>query len=492
MKTARSERRNAMPRRIERSPSAEHPILFGTSGWRGRLGEEVTFPRLRVLVRSVADWILEQEQGNRVLIGWDNRFASGDMARTAAAILAEMGLEPHLSRTAVPTPAVTSALATRRCAAGLVLTASHNPARDHGLKVFTAWGGTISDEAARRIEILGAGRMHDDAPARAIAPLRREDLLDPYRALLSSVLDEDAIRSSGLSVVYDAMNGSGAGVLDTVLESAGATVERLRCFADPHFGGGMPDPSVERLTDLSDRIRDQTGLGIGLASDGDGDRFGAVDGSGRLLSETQVVALLIDQLAREGRIQKGVALSIGTGSLAVKVAESHGLHVERHPVGFKHLSASLHSGRTDLAGEESGGFAWAPFGFDKDGLLAGCLLVNLVARSLEPLEFHVRRLEEQFGVSACGRTAIARRPAIDRAIERLTAAPPERIGRVGVSEVDCERGLCFGLADGGFLILRASGTEPLLRIYAEASCEKDLESRLKAGIGLVERLARES
>jgi phosphomannomutase len=475
---------------VDRISAAERPIRFGTSGWRGPLGEEVTFPRLRVLVRSLADWIVEQGRGDRVLIGWDNRFSSEEMARTVASVLVESGLRPILSATPAPTPAITTALARGRFAAGLMLTASHNPAADHGLKVFADWGGAIPDTAAARIEAIAAARMRDDAPATAEIPRRRANVVESYSRLLAAQLDLDALRRSPLTVFYDAMHGSGGGVLDAVLESAGVPVERLRCDRDATFGGVLPDPTAEHLRSLSARVEQGKGLRLGLATDGDGDRLGAVDGQGRVLNETQVIALLIDVLARKKRLTTGVGISIGTGSLAAKVAAFHGLAVERHPVGFKHLATSLRSGSIEVAGEESGGFAWSEMGFDKDGLLAGCLLVDLVAQTGQPLECHVQRLEEQFGISACGRTAIPRTARIERALERLANSPPVQFGRARVSEVSTEGCLRLGLSDGGFLILRASGTEPLVRVYAEASSAAALSARLRAGIRLVEALSK--
>jgi phosphomannomutase len=495
--TSRSaELHSTWARQVDPQRSTQAPILFGTSGWRGPLGEEVTFARLRVLVRSVSDWIREQGRGDRVLIGWDSRFASQRMAETTAGIVAEKNLEAVLSTTCTPTPAITHALARSRCAAGLVLTASHNPAPDHGLKVFAAGGSTISDVHARHIESIAAARMHDEGPSSSPAPDQREDFVTAYRRALEDQLDADAMRRSGIEVIYDAMHGVGAGVLDAVLESAGATVQRLRVEPDPNFGGMSPDPVAQNLMQLTLGVRAVGRLSLGLATDGDGDRFGVVDGTGRVLTETQVVALLIDHLATTGQLVRGVAITNGIGSLVEKVALDHGLSVEHHPVGFKHLSSAIEAQRVDVAGEASGGFALSSMGPEKDGLLAGCLLANLVAISGEPLEVHVERLESRFGASACGRTAIAGSPALDRALEILKNSPPERLGRVPVEAVEeleevenCPE-LRLDLEDGGFLMLRRSGTEPLLRVYAEASTAAALDERLSQGIRLLERTAQ--
>ncbi len=470
------------PRRVASRPP---PIRFGTSGWRGRLGEEVTFPRARVLARSVADWLRETGLDDRVLIGWDGRFASADLAEATAHVLLEQGLSPVVASDATPTPAITHALAMGRGTAGLVWTASHNPPSDHGLKVFGGGGAAILDRDARRIESLAAARMADDTPA-ARQTVRTSDFSSRYREDLLAALDVDALRRSDLVVHYDAMHGTGGGVLDAILTRAGIEVEAMRTERDPRFGGGAPDPSEASLAGLAARVRAGAGLRIGLATDGDADRFGVVDGTGRVLSETQVIALLLDRLATRGLLGRGVALSIGTGSLVERVAAEHGLSVERHPVGFKHLSQAIASDRVDFAGEESGGFAYAKMGCDKDGILAGCLLAELVADSGIPIEAHIARLEARHGASACGRIALPVTPDIEAALSKLRTNPPATLDRVGVVAIDDRSGLHFSLSDGGFLMLRRSGTEDVMRVYAEARDAEGLQARLKAGRRLVD------
>lgn len=469
-------------------------IRFGTSGWRGVLGEEITFPRLRVLARAVARWLRAEERGRRVLIGWDARFASRTMAEIAAAVLQDEGLSPWLTADCTPTPVVTHALAHGRFAAGLVLTASHNPPADHGLKLFDASGATLADRFVRKIEAIAARHPRGDAPPPASRPVRTLSLAEPYLAALAAQLDREALRAGGVKLFHDAMHGAAGGYLDGLMARHGVAVEGLRERADPTFGGTAPDPVPARLGELTARLRACSGRtrgpALGIAHDGDGDRVGVVDGRGRVLSETQALALLVDHLASTGRIVRGVAIGAATGSLVEKVARSHGLAVERHPIGFKHLSAAILAGRADVAGEESGGFAWAPMGPDKDGILAGALLVELVARSREPLEAHVDRLEARFGPSACGRIALPRTAVLVRGVDRLTARPPARVGRIAVLEVETRDGLRLGLADGGFLMFRVSGTEPIVRIYAEAADATQLERRLGAGTRLLARAGR--
>jgi phosphomannomutase len=285
-------------------------------------------------------------------------------------------------------------------------------------------------------------------------------------------------------VVYDAMHGTGAGVLDGVLSGGRLRVGLLRGAPDPRFGGAAPDPLPQRLRELRRQVRGLRGLRLGLATDGDADRFAAVDADGRVLAESEALALLVDHLARTGRIERGVAISIATGSLVERVAVGYGLPVTRFPIGFKYLSRALASGAADVAGEESGGFAFAGLGRDKDGILAGCLLAELAAKTRAPLRERLGELQRRYGPLASGRSATSASPRVRRALEKLMAAPPSRVDGHPVRAVRRKGGLHLTL-DDGFLMLRASGTEPLLRVYAESPGPRRLRRRLAAGMRLL-------
>ncbi len=463
------------------SAGGDAPIRFGTSGWRGILGEEITLPRLRAALHGVARW-LAREAGREVVVAHDTRFLGERMAGLAVRVLAAQGARPVLGKGALPTPVAARAVLRRRAAGAVVLTASHNPPEYHGLKVLGPWGGTIDDATARRIEgWIRRARPAEPAPG---SPLRPVDLRAPYLRELLRRFDRERFEGARLRVVYDAMHGAGAGVLDTALERLGARVELRRGEPDPHFGGVAPDPTRERLRPLVRELRGKRGRWLGLATDGDADRFAAVDSDGRVLSETEAAALLVDHLARTGRARRGVAISIATGSLVERIARSHGLPVSRHRIGFKHLSRALVSGEADVAVEESGGFCLAGFAHDKDGILAGCLLAEIMAVSKAPLRARLTGLVKQHGPSACGRTALPAEARAREALARLRAAPPGRVDAAPVRRVSAEDGLHLAL-DDGFLMLRLSGTEPLLRIYAEARGPRLLRRRLLAGAALL-------
>jgi phosphomannomutase len=450
---------------------------FGTSGWRGVWGEEFTQPRFRSVVRGAAAWFAEQGGGEVVLVH-DRRFLGAALEAQAHALLLEAGLKVCRDHGASPTPVAVRALLRRRAVGALVLTASHNAPEYHGVKVFGADGASVASEAARRIEGLVA--RASEAEAVTVALSRPRDLRGAYVRELLRLLDVAALRRARPRVVYDALHGTGAGVLDALLGEAGARVDVLRSAPDPHFGGAAPDPTVAALVDLGRRVCELRGARLGVATDGDADRFAAVDEKGRALSASQALALLIDHCARTGRASRGVALSIATGSLPEKVARSHGMAVTRHPIGFKYFRDVLVSGRAELAGEESGGFAWGRFHPDKDGMLAAALLVEALASGRTPLSERLARLERRHGASRAGRIALALAPEALDAFERLRAAPPDALDGSPVLAVRHEDGLHLAFEDG-FVMLRPSGTEPLLRVYGEAPSGAALKRRLAAG-----------
>jgi len=473
------------------------PIRFGTSGWRGVLTEEVTLPRVRVFVRGLAGWLRESGphggrpagQGPaRILVAHDTRFLGRELAALACRELEAEGHVPVFATSPVPTPVVAYGVRHGVADAAIVFTASHNPAEYQGAKVIASTGGSVTDDQARHIE--AHVRRSQRTPASGIGvPAARSteaaiDLVGPYLSRLTAWVDGEAFRRSPPTVVYDALHGTGAGVGDRVLRALGVPVELLRGERSPRFGGGPPDPTATRLTGLIARVRAHRGGALGLANDGDADRYAVVDRNGILLNETEALALLLDRLARTGRVRCGVAISIATGSLVERVAADYGLPVMRFPIGFKHLAHALATGVADVAGEESGGFAVDTMARDKDGILACVLFAEMVAAERAPLAKRLRELVRRHGPSACGRTAL---PAEERALERvarLLEAPPDRVGGSAILAVERVDGLRLNLADG-FLMLRASGTEPVIRIYAEASDRRSLARRLAAGRALL-------
>jgi phosphoglucomutase len=463
------------------------PIRFGTGGWRGVLGEDFDFARARALAGAVAAFAAEARPGAPVLVVHDTRFLADRVAEEAAAAIEAEGVAVLQARGPVATPVACRAVRLRRCAAGLIVTASHNPPEYLGVKVVGASGAPVTRQEAGRLERGAAARLAAGAAPAARSRARFAELNGPYLRALARLLDAGALRGARLRVAYDALHGTGAGVLDAALEGCGVRVARLRCESDPRFGGSAPDPTPERLAGLRRALRAGSGLRLGLATDGDGDRFAAVDAGGRVLSASDALAVLVDHLARTRRVRGAVAISHATGSLVARVAEAHGLRVERHALGFGPLAESLAAGRATLAGDESGGFAWSRFALDKDGILAGALLAERLATSRVPLAEALRALHRRHGASACGRSALAVSPRLAERLARLAEAPPERFDGAKVLVADASDGLRLALSDGGFALLRISGTEPALRLYAEARSVPALRRRLRCARALLVR-----
>jgi phosphomannomutase len=471
------------------------PIRFGTSGWRGVLAEEVTLPRADALAAGVARWLCEPPPeggaparggGARVLLGHDTRSLGRVLAARAGVRLRAAGHRVTWVESPVPTPVVASSVAAGAADAALLFTASHNPPAYHGAKVFAASGGGVTDAQALRIEAHAARALRERATpeAGARAPDEGADAVSPYLARLLAFVDGDAVRRAAPRVVYDALHGTGAGVCDRALRALGARVETLHGDRSPRFGGAAPDPTPARLAALAARVRARRGGAIGLATDGDGDRYAVLDVDGGALTESDALALLVDRLARTGRLRRGVALSIATGTLVERVAAEHGLAVSRHPIGFKHLTRALASGDADAAGEESGGFAVDALGRDKDGILACALLAELAAAEGAPLRARLRALQRRHGASVCVREALPVDAAARARLAWLLAAPPDRVAGAPVRRAGTADGLHLAF-DDGFLMLRASGTEPALRLYAEAPDRARLARRLAAGRALL-------
>jgi phosphomannomutase len=460
----------------------ERAIRFGTSGWRGVFGEDFTFPRLRRVLHAVARWHAEQGGAGELIVAHDTRFLGERMAELAAAVLHAHGRRARLVRGAVPTPVVARAVRRQRAQGALIFTASHNPPEYQGLKLLDAAGGSLAPEHTARIEQLleagGAEPPCDAARARALEPRAA------YLTEMLRLVERAPIARARPHVFYDAMHGAGAPVLTRALTRLGARVTLLRGEPDPGFGGAAPDPVAERLAALRRVVRGARGLRLGVATDGDADRFAAVDAGGRVLSETQALALLVDHLAGSGRIARGLALSIAAGSLVERVARAHGLAVTRHPIGFRFLSRALSDGGADAAADESGGFALGRFGVDKDGILSACLMVELAASGRAPLAARIAELERRHGRSRCGRSALRATPGALAALARLCAAPPASVAQARVRDANARDGLRLGF-DDGFLLLRASGTEPVIRVYAEGASARSLAQRLAAGTALL-------
>jgi phosphomannomutase len=463
---------------------AASPITFGTSGWRGIIGDDFTFARVRLAVEAIAEHVLSQNKKPTVLVAHDTRFFSEEFARTAAIVLAEHGIRPLVCRGATPTPTVAFAVRRAKLDGAINFTASHNPAEYHGLKFSDGTGGPATKEITKDIEARAAKlatRGNHSGPAFPSPHQATEfEWIEPralYLQRLAELVRFDVIRGAsaqpGPKIVFDALHGCGAGYLDRVLADHGITARTLRAERDVLFDSTGPDVSESNLESLSKAVQ-EAGATIGLATDGDADRFGIVDGAGRWFSPNHILGLLYDYLIESRRWRLDAARSVATSHLLDGVAARNGLAVHETPVGFKYIGQWILKGVIALGGEESAGLSIHGHLPEKDGVLACLLVAEMMAARRASLDEQLRDLFRRVGREYWPLRANLHLPddVKDRAIQRLAEDFSTFLGR-RVTRSDRSDGLKLVFDDGSWVLLRLSGTEPLMRVYTEAATEKE-------------------
>jgi alpha-D-glucose phosphate-specific phosphoglucomutase len=453
-------------------------ITFGTDGWRATL-DTFTDRRVRIVGQAVAAYLRDEGEAGTVGIGYDAREHSRGFAEELARVLCGNGFDVLLADRDCPTPALAWTVRDRDLAGGLVLTASHNPPEYNGIKFVPGDGAPAPAGVTDAIEERLA--EPEPLPESEHGTVAEEDLIGPYVEHCRAFFDVDL---DGLAVAYDAMHGSGRDVTDRLLDAAGADVERLRTDRDPEFGGTPPEPSAERLGDLVETVREGEAA-IGIANDGDADRIGVVTPERGVLDRSLFFAAIYDYLleANEG----GAVRTVSTSSIVDRVAAAHGEAVAETPVGFKWVAEAMAEEDALMGGEESGGFGIAGHLRNKDGVLLA--LLSAAATAAEPLDERVDRLEAEYGEVHQDRVSVDcpddRKAAV---LADLDGALPEGIAGSEVERVNDVDGFKIFLADGAWLLVRPSGTEPKLRVYAEATSDERVAELLDAGREIVEPL----
>jgi alpha-D-glucose phosphate-specific phosphoglucomutase len=473
-------------------------IRFGTSGWRAIIAEEFTVANVRRVAAAVARVLADGPRARRgVFVGYDTRFLSDRFAREAAEVLAAHGLPVYLSPTPVPTPAIAFAIVAGRRAGGVNITASHNPPEYSGLKLSSSDGAPALPEVTRAVERLlaeepsaegAAGGAAAGTGGSAIRPaaIRPLDVRAAYFRQLGRLVRLPAIRKARLAIGCDPRHGAAAGFLDGILRRAARAVEVIHGQPHPEFGGAGPDCGEPQLRPLARLVR-RGRLRLGLATDGDGDRFGIVDAGGHFIQPNLFLAVLADYLIEHRRMPGGVGRSVATTHLLDAVCALHGRRLHETPVGFKYLGEHLKSGRVFLACEESAGLSVRGHVPEKDGILAGLLAAEMVAVRRRTLRDQIRDLFQKVGPLHSRRidyhvdAAVAARLA-----RRLEEIPAALAGR-RVARCDTTDGRKLVFADGSWVLFRPSGTEPVVRCYGEARTPKDLDALLAAARELIER-----
>lgn len=481
-----------MSRRKENSP-----IRFGTDGWRALIAHEFTFENVERVAQAYADYLereartdgsdgkgLETAVRPHVVVGHDRRFLSPQFAVRAAEVLAGNNIKLSLFASDVPTPLVSWAVREMEAAGGVVITASHNPPSFNGFKIKAPWGGSATAETTVAVEsLVDASEVQlGDVPARAYSGL--DHVVESYRRQIASFIDLDRIRRMNARVVIDPMHGAGARWVESFLHGGTLEVETIRAERDTLFGGVDPEPIDRNLAPLKKRVR-ETGALLGLATDGDADRLGAVNDAGATMTMHEAVPLILLHLARRREMKGGVIRTFSQSVLLERIAKSCGLTLYETPIGFKYVADLMLKEDVLLGAEESGGIGVRGHLPERDGILNSLLLLEAVAcAGATPCEM-VEQMHREFGEFHFGRRDIhldvARGLAL---VESLAAKPPASVESYEVASVQTLDGTKLVFADESWLLFRQSGTEPLLRIYSEATSRPKMEALLEAGCAL--------
>jgi phosphoglucomutase len=455
-------------------------IRFGTSGWRAIIADEFTYQNVRLVTEAICSYLKESsnDSGQRLIVGHDTRFMGEKFAQVAAEIAERKGFRVLLCNAPTPTPTISHAIINQGAVGGLNFTASHNPPEYQGIKFSTADGAPALPEITKRIEALITEAVPaSDAAGGSIEDFdARPDYLDD----LKTKIDFAAIAAAEGKFAYDALWGTGRGYLDKILRDHGLSVETIHDWRDVTFGGKSPEPSEKQVGELMEKVKSEN-LTLGLATDGDGDRFGIIDGNGEFIQPNHLIAVLTDYLAESRGWMLGVARSVATSHLVDRVAESRGLKLYETPVGFKFIGELINKDEIILGGEESAGLSIRGHYPEKDGILACLLAVEAVTVRKKSLTEQLNEIYERVGKLESGRIGVKLNPEIaEKLKEKLSQEPSEIDGRK-VEKINRMDGVKFIFADGSWMLMRPSGTEPLVRIYAESEDAKDLEVLLEQG-----------
>lgn len=463
-------------------------IKFGTDGWRGLMSADFTVNNVRVVAQAIADYVASRGLARYgVVVGYDSRRGSKEYAKACAEVLAGNGVPVYMTATDVPTPLVAFATVRLRAGGAVMITASHNPPDYNGIKFIPHYGGPASAEITQEIEKLIAKaevRASDMEEADRRGLVAYVDFKEEYLDWISSLVDRDAIQRARLRVLVNPLHGSAAGILDEALGRLGCEVKRMRCEKDPAFGGLTPDPTLpESVQDMQDFME---GVDVGLATDGDGDRATAYSESH--VTPNTLFPILLRHMLEKG-VRGGVVRTVATTHMVDEIAAKNGLRVYEVPVGFKNIAPHLLMGEAIMGGEESGGFGYKWHIPEKDGVLTCLYLVEALALSgKRRIEELVREVSKEVKImySVRGKVEVDR-PQEVRGL--LADLEPRSIGGLRVKEVIRIDGAKF-ITERGWVLIRPSGTEPVVRVYAESEEPKVAESLLAWGLKELRKLAK--
>jgi len=457
-------------------------IKFGTDGWRAIVAEDFTFANVRACAEAVArNLIASGRSRSGLVVGFDTRYGSARFAKAVADVVNGYGIATHTFDVPAPTPACSFAVVDHEAANGVMITASHNPPEWNGFKVKSSAGGSATPEEVANIELHLADVL-DGKSSHAgtdVAQGQVFDVIAPYIEQLHRVIDAAPIKSQPLKVVVDAMHGSGTGIIPKMLEGGAIKVTEIRSDHNPNFPGmNQPEPIEHNLIPLSEAVR-ELGADIGIALDGDADRVGIVDENGKYLTTLEVFSLLTDHFMGRRKETGGVACTITMSSMVDKLSAIYDAPVYRTPVGFKYVGPTMIDNDCSMGGEESGGYAFKGHVPERDGSLSGLLFLEAMVMSGKKPSELLADLHTLVGPHTFRRIDVyyeeSQRVKLAKAVSE---ASPNTLGGLVLESDDRRDGVRFNLAGGSWAVVRMSGTEPLVRIYAETPDEATLEGVL--------------
>lgn len=469
-------------------------IRFGTDGWRAVIADQFTCENVRHVAQAYCDYLHDEAPpGKReVVVGYDTRFLSERFAHEAGRVAAANGIRVHMASRFAPTPAVSWAVKEFGAAGGVMITASHNPAEYNGFKIKAHYAGSALPEITRGVECRLAANARQGRHPRVIdynaavsgGGIRPFDPWAAYEKQLRRLIDLERIARAGFTVVVDPMYGAGQGYLRDLLTSAGVRVREIRGEINPAFPGINPEPIPRNLEPLVRAVR-ESGAHAGLAVDGDGDRVGAVDERGEFVDSHRIFSLILQHLVEDRGWSGAVVKTFALTDMADKLAARYGLKLHTTPVGFKYVCELALREDVLIGGEESGGIGIKNHIPERDGILCSLLLLEIMARRGRTLGELVSDLLDTLGPHHYGRVDLhlseSRKEVL---LEGLRSTPPSAFAGIPVTRVDDRDGFKFILGGRGWILIRPSGTEPIVRVYAELDDKDALRDVLRAGEAL--------
>jgi phosphomannomutase len=457
-------------------------IKFGTDGWRGIIGDAFTFANVRRVATGIARYVRQEGQPERgLIVGYDARFLSPEAAQVAAQQVAAEGISVLLADRATPTPAVSYAVVAQKAAGALMVTASHNPYVWNGIKLKAPYGGSASPDIMKRVETyVPAEDPAMERKSSAGADVKTADLVSPYLERIKNLVSLERIRESGRRFVIDPMYGAARGCLARLFEDASINFTEIHGEHNPLFPGINPEPIDPHLADLSQAVV-RSKSDAGFATDGDADRIGAVDGQGNTVDSHKIFSILLRHLAGERGLTGEVVKTVSTTEMVAKIASKYGLPLHVTPIGFKYVCDLMLARDILIGGEESGGIAVRGHLPERDGILNSLYLADIVAQRGKNLGELVQELQEEFGPHYYRRLDLEiDKEEAQRVVEQVRRGKLSSVANFKVLSLDDRDGVKMILGDSMWVLVRASGTENVLRLYAEASSKEQVTALLNA------------